>query len=59
SMLFDGSIVSSGTPREFFSENEYYTTPAARMTAGYYERAVTVTDAARLCLYNGRRNDND
>ncbi|MCD7783923.1 MAG: ATP-binding cassette domain-containing protein [Firmicutes bacterium] len=54
SMIFDGKIVSSGAPREFFSENEFYTTPTARMTRGHYERAVTVGDAVTLCRKNVR-----
>jgi len=54
-LFFRGDIVSIGTPREFFSENRFYTTAAARMTKGYFENAVTVEDVATLCRANGRR----
>ena len=51
-LFFGGKTVSVGTPREFFSENKFYTTAACRMTKGYYQTAVTVEDAARLCIAN-------
>ncbi len=54
-MFFGGRIVSEGAPREFFSENSFYTTAVSRMTRGYYEGAVTVEDAAALCRMNGRK----
>ena len=54
-MFFGGRIVSEGAPREFFSENSFYTTAVSRMTRGYYEGAVTVEDAAALCRINGRK----
>ncbi len=53
-MFFRGSIVSEGTPGEFFSANNFYTTAINRMTKGHFDRVVTVEDAARLCLINGR-----
>ena len=54
-MFFDGVIVSSGAPDEFFSENSFYTTAASRMTRGYYDKAVTVEAAAELCRRNGEK----
>ncbi len=54
-MLFNGEAVSVGTPREMFSQNAFYTTAVSRMTKGYYENAVTVDDAVKLCLANERR----
>lgn len=54
-MLFRGQITSIGTPHEFFSENSFFTTPVSRMTRGYYDRAVTVSDVTALCRKNGRR----
>ena len=54
-LFFRGEAVSAGTPRELFSKNSFYTTAAARMTRGFYDNAVTVGDAARLALENGRR----
>ncbi len=54
-LFFRGGIVCSCTPREFFSGNRFYTTAVSRMTRGFYDGAVTVGDAAALCLTNGRR----
>ncbi len=51
-MCFGGRIVSTGTPRAFFSENSFYTTAVSRMTRGYYDGAVTVDDAAALLRAN-------
>ena len=51
-MFFGGRIVSESEPRDFFSENSFYTTAVSRMTRGYYENAVTVEDAAALCSLN-------
>ncbi len=56
-MFFGGQIVSTGTPREFFSRSSFYTTAVSRMTRGIYEGAVTVAQAAELCRLNGRRED--
>ena len=55
-LFFRGSIASEGTPRDFFSENSFYTTAASRMTKGFYDNAVTVEDIAALCLENSRRD---
>ena len=54
-MFFAGEVISEGGVREFFSDNSYFTTEAARMTRGYYDFAVTPRDAAELCRLNGRR----
>ena len=54
-MFFRGQLVSAGTPREFFSRNNFYTTPVSRMTRGIFENAVTIRDARELCLKNGRK----
>lgn len=58
-LFFRGAAVSVGEVREFFSENSFYTTAAARMTAGFFQNAVTVGDAVSLCLANGRREGGD
>lgn len=39
-LLFDGSIISDGTAREFFAGNSLYTTAAARMAEGILEDCV-------------------
>lgn len=54
-MFFAGEAISTGTPREFFSDNGYYTTESSRMTRGYYDGAVTTGDVVSLCKVNGRR----
>lgn len=55
-MLFRGEVVSSGTPAEFFCGNSFYTTAFHRMTRGFYDGAVTLTDVVDLCNRNGRNN---
>lgn len=55
-MLFRGQSVSVGTPEEFFSENSFYTTAAARIGRGHFDRAVTVGQLAELCRQNGTKN---
>lgn len=54
-LFFRGELISTDTPRRFFSGNRFYTTPVSRMTRGFFGNAVTVDDAVRLCLANGRR----
>lgn len=41
-LFFDGSIITDGTPRQFFSGNSFYTTPANRMARHILPDAVTV-----------------
>ena len=48
-LFFDGSIVAEGTPREFFSGNSFYTTPANRMARHLIPQAVTVADIVGCC----------
>ncbi len=48
-LYFDGSIVAQGTPREFFSGNSFYTTPANRMARHISAKAVTVQDIVSIC----------
>jgi energy-coupling factor transport system ATP-binding protein len=48
-LFFDGSIVAEGTPREFFSGNSFYTTPANRMARHLIPEAVTVSDIIGCC----------
>lgn len=48
-MFFDGNIVAEGTPREFFSGNSFYTTPANRMSRHLIKNAITVTDIIECC----------
>jgi len=43
-LFFDGSIVTEGTPREFFCGNSFYTTSANRMSRNILPEAITVSD---------------
>lgn len=58
-MFFDGGIVSAAESIEFFSSNSYYTTAAARIMRPKYQNAVTVEAAAKLCLQNGKKAENE
>lgn len=52
SMFFDGSVITSNTPNQFFSKNNFYTTAANRMSRHVFENAVTVEDVIKLCQKN-------
>jgi energy-coupling factor transport system ATP-binding protein len=46
-MFFDGSVVSIGTPQEFFSGNNFYTTAANKMAREYFPDAITWEEVAK------------
>ncbi len=48
-LFFDGSIVTEGTPRVFFSGNSFYTTAANRMARSLLPQAVTAEDVIAAC----------
>lgn len=48
-LLFDGEVVSTGTPREFFASNSFYTTAANRLSRGIFENAVTDQEVIQRC----------
>lgn len=50
SMFFDGGIVSTNTPGEFFSGNSFYTTAANRMSRHLFPGAVTSREVIELCM---------
>lgn len=52
SMFFDGSVITTNTPRRFFSQNSFYTTAANRMSRHIFENAVTNEDVIELCRLN-------
>ena len=52
-LFFDGQVLSAGPPREFFSENTFYTTAASRISRNRYDGAVTCADVIGLCRQNG------
>ena len=52
SMFFDGSVVTTNTPNQFFSRNSFYTTAANRMSRHVFENAVNNEDVIKLCKEN-------
>ena len=53
SMFFDGGIITTNTPRRFFSQNSFYTTAANRMSRHVFENTITNEDVIELCRANG------
>ncbi|MBD7909930.1 ABC transporter ATP-binding protein [Clostridium cibarium] len=51
-MFFDGNIVTSGVPKKFFSENNFYTTSANKISRYVFKGAVTCKDVISLCRKN-------
>lgn len=47
-LLFDGEMISCGTTREFFRENYFYNTAAARIAAELVPEVLTCDDAVRV-----------
>lgn len=52
-LMFDREIISFGPTREFFAENVYYTTAAARMTRGILKDCLVAEDIM-VALEKGR-----
>ncbi|KOS60700.1 ATP-binding cassette domain-containing protein [Lysinibacillus agricola] len=48
-LFFDGSIVSEGEPRAFYSGNNFYTTAAHRISRDILSNAITCEDVVTLC----------
>ncbi|MFX3636227.1 MAG: ABC transporter ATP-binding protein [Candidatus Pristimantibacillus sp.] len=48
-LFFDGNIVSSDTPRAFYSGNRFYTTAAHRMSRHVLDNAITCEDVIASC----------
>ena len=51
--LFRGRVVSEEASHKFFESNSFYTTPASRMTRGYYDRVISVEEAVEMIIKNG------
>ena len=51
-LFFDGAIAAQGTPRDFFSGNNFYTTAANRMARHLFPQAVTAEDVVYLMKEN-------
>lgn len=48
-MFFRGEVTSINTPKEFFAENNFYTTAINRITRGYFRKCITLDDAIDVC----------
>lgn len=48
-LLFDGALVTSGSPQEFFAGNSFYTTAASRMSRDILPECVTPRDLIAAC----------
>lgn len=46
-LFFDGKLISEGTPAEFFSENNFYTTAASRISREIIPNAVLCEDVVK------------
>ncbi len=58
SLLFDGQILTTNTPRRFFAGNSFYTTAANRMSRHVFTDAVTTEDVIKLCITNDTKSKN-
>lgn len=47
-LFFDGEVLSSLVPQEFFSNNNFYTTASSRISRDKFANAVTVDDVVSL-----------
>lgn len=48
-LIFDGLVISEGTPREFFTGNRFYTTAAQLIAAEYFPTAITCEEVMIAC----------
>ena len=51
-LVFDGSVISENTPREFFKGKSFYTTAANRMSKHIFKNAVTAENVVELYRKN-------
>lgn len=54
-LMFNGELITSDTPRRFFSSNSFYVTAANRISRGIIEDAVTVEDVVFCCTRKKNR----
>ena len=60
--MFDGKISSVGTPKNFFTKMNYYTTDTVRIANNILPTAVTVNDAISALggkIFESEKNDSD
>ena len=55
-LFFDGEIISSATPNEFFGGNSFYTTAAGRISRFVFKNAVTVEQVVEMCKRSGKND---
>jgi energy-coupling factor transport system ATP-binding protein len=48
-LLFNGGVVSQGTPKDFFAGHGFYTTAANRIARSRWPDAITVEEVVRRC----------
>lgn len=48
-LFFDGKIVCENNPNEFFSNNNFYTTSASRISRDLFENAILCDEVVKLC----------
>lgn len=56
-LFFDRQLLSMDTPKHFFSQNNYYTTVASRMSRGILEKTVTTEDIVQSFEESGETKD--
>ena len=52
-LFFNGDVTSLDSPVEFFSNNNFYTTMANRISRHRYRNAITCEDVIHICQLNG------
>ncbi len=52
SMFFDGQVLTTAAPWQFFGSNSFYTTAANRMSRHVFSLAVSAEDVMELCRQN-------
>ena len=52
SMFFDGAVITTNTPGQFFASNSFYTTAANRMSRHLFENTITNEEVIELCQFN-------
>ncbi|MEG2192777.1 MAG: ATP-binding cassette domain-containing protein, partial [Oscillospiraceae bacterium] len=51
-MFFDGGVLCTLPPREFFSQNSFYTTAASRISRNFFKDTITNEEVIELCKIN-------
>lgn len=58
-LMFNGEIISSGVPNEFFCGNSLYTTAANRISRDIFTNTVTCKQVAAVCTGQEYKNEED